>query len=57
MDVIEAILKIFGDIFALNNYSDSISGVMLGVMSGFFQGIMAFVQMLQKMYEIMGTVQ
>ena len=57
MDVIEAILKIFADIFALNNYSDTISGVMLQVMSGFFQGIMAFVQMLQKMYEIMGTVQ
>jgi len=56
MDVIDAFLKIFGDIFALNNYSDTMSGVLLEVMSKFFQGILAFVQMIQNMYEVVGTL-
>ncbi|MDR2686621.1 MAG: hypothetical protein LBB75_02625 [Oscillospiraceae bacterium] len=56
MDVIDAIMKIFADVFALNNISGDASNAMVSVMSGFFQGILAFVQMLQNMYEVMGTL-
>jgi len=55
VDVIEAIMKIFSDVFALNNIPGETSNLLTGGMSYFFQGILALVQVLQNMYEVLGA--
>ena len=57
MDVVDAIMQIFADIFALNNYSGMMSDLLIGVMSTFFKGIVAFVEMIKNMYEVLGALQ
>ena len=56
MDVIEAIMKIFSDIFALNDIPGETSNLLTGGMSYFFQGILALVQVLQNMFGILGAL-
>jgi len=55
MDVVDAIMKIFMDIWALNNITGPIADIMGTVMTGFFKGIVALVEMIKKMYEVMGA--
>ena len=57
MDVIDAIMKIFTDVWALNNITGPAADIMATVTSTFFRGIAAFVQMIQNMYEVLGTLQ
>ena len=54
MDVVEAIMKIFADIFALNNYSDTMSNLLIGTMTSFFQGMIAIVQVFQNVFALIG---
>jgi len=55
MDVVDAFMKIFADIFSLNNYSGAMSDILIGVMGTFFKGIVAFVEMIKNLYELMGA--
>ena len=56
MDVIEAIMKIFADVWALNEITGPTADIMGTVMTTFFKGILAFVQMIQNMYGVLGTL-
>jgi len=56
MDVVDAIMKIFADIFTLNNVSGDATNMIVGVMSAFFKGIVAVVEMIKNMYEVLGTL-
>ena len=56
MDVLEAIMKIFADIFALNNYSQAMSDMLIKMMTGFFGGMIALVEMIKRMYEVLGAL-
>ena len=56
MDVLEAIMKIFADIFALINIPGVTSDLLVGGMSTFVQGIMALVQMLQNLFDVLSTL-
>jgi len=56
MDVVDAIMQIFMDIFTLNGIPGTTSGMFIDVMSAFFKGIVAFVQMLQNMYEVLAAL-
>ena len=56
MDVVDAIMRIFSDIFVLNGIPLGTSDMITGMMSGFFKGIVAFVQLIQNMYEALGAL-
>jgi len=56
MDVIDAIMKIFTDVWALNNIPGPTSEIMSTVMATFMRGMLALVQMIQNMYQALGNL-
>ena len=52
MDVLDAIMKIITDLFLMNNIPGTTTNTIVGMMKGFVQGIMTFVEMLQKLFEM-----
>ena len=56
MDVLEAIMKIFADIFEMNNIPGPTADLILGLVSGFVQGIMALVETIQKVFDALGAL-
>ena len=56
MDVVDAIMKIVADIFSLNNISGDATSAIVGVMGSFFKGIVALVQMIINMYEVLSAL-
>ena len=54
MDVVTAILNIFTDISALNGIPLGTMGIFTDLMSSFFQGIFAVVEMFRGIIEIAG---
>ena len=55
MDVLDAIMKIFADMFAMNGIPGGTADSLVGAMKGFIQGIMAAFEMLQKLFGMFGN--
>ena len=52
MDVVEAIMKIIADIMLMNNISGNATDLVVGAMTGFLQGLIAFVEMARSVFAI-----
>jgi len=50
MDVLDAIMRIVADLFALNDVPAGTSSAIVGSMKSFIQGIMFVFEMLQKLF-------
>ena len=52
MGVLEAIMSIVSDLFVMNGIPTGTSGAIVGVMTGFFNGIWAVIEFIGRMVEM-----